>query len=152
MDGPFGYDKRDGSQARRLARKKASFTEVLMERLENVQIESADALYILQSRDHGDAFFYCDPPYIGSDMGHYKGYTDADFRGLLEMLASIEGKFLLSSYPSPMLSEFTQRHGWQCMEKELYVTVNIKSGHPKRKVEVLTSNYPLEEGTGFKKQ
>lgn len=151
MDGPLGFDKRDGSQSKRVAFKKAAFTEKLMRRLENVQIECADALYVIQSRDHRDAFFYCDPPYIGSNMGHYKGYTDADFKGLLEMLASIEGKFLLSSYPSDMLGGFTDHNGWYTLKKELAVTVNIKSGIPKKKIEVLTANYPIEEGYGFKK-
>ncbi|TYR37400.1 DNA adenine methylase [Sphingobacterium phlebotomi] len=149
LEGPFGYDKRDGSQAKRLSLKKEMFTEELLERLENVQIESADALYVIKSRDHKEAFFYCDPPYIGSNMGHYKGYTEADFRSLLETLASIEGKFLLSSYPSDILTEFIERNGWISMQKELTVTVNIKSGNDKKKLEVLTANYPIEEGNGF---
>lgn len=149
MDSQFGYDKTDGTQAKRLAFKKAAFTEELMSRLENVQIECTDALYIMQSRDHKGAFFYCDPPYIGSDMGHYKGYTEDDFRGLLEMLASIQGKFLLSSYPSDILNEFIERYGWQSMSRDLRVTVNIKSGIPKTKTERLTANYPIEEGYGF---
>lgn len=151
MDGAFGYDKRDGSQTKRLAFKKEMFTEQLMRRLENVQIESADALYVIQSRDHEEAFFYCDPPYIGSDMGHYKGYTEEDFRGLLEMLAAIKGKFLLSSYPSDMLNEFIKRNGWYTLKKELIVTVNIKSRNEKKKIEILTANYPIEPIKGFSK-
>lgn len=149
LDGPFGYDKREGSQARRLLFKKEMFTDELMERLENVQIESADALYVIQSRDHEDAFFYCDPPYIGSNMGHYKGYTEEDFRALLEMLAAIKGKFLLSSYPSDILTEFIDRNGWYTLKKELIVTVNIKSGNEKKKTEILTANYPIDPIGGF---
>lgn len=144
LDGPFGFDKKDGSQSKRLMFKKQDFTEELMHRLEKVQIESADALYVIQSRDHEDAFFYCDPPYIGSNMGHYKGYTEEDFKALLEMLASLKGKFLLSSYPSPMLSEFIQANSWNSMKKDITVTVNKKGGNPKTKTEVLTANYPIE--------
>lgn len=151
MGGPFGYDKKKGTIAKKIGFKKEAFTSELMERLENVQIECADALYIIQSRDHPGAFFYCDPPYIGSDLGHYKGYTEADFRSLLEMLASIEGKFLLSSYPSDILKEFTAKYGWQNMKKELLVTVNIKAGNPKTKTEMLTANYDIKEGAGFKR-
>lgn len=149
MDGPFGYDRASGSQAGRLSFKKEAFTEELMKRLERVQVECADALYVIQSRDFPEAFFYCDPPYIGSDMGHYKGYTEADFKALLEMLASIKGKFLLSSYPSDLLKEFSQQYGWFSMKKEILVSVNAKSGNQKKKVEVLTANYPLSEGNGF---
>ncbi|OJV52292.1 MAG: methyltransferase [Bacteroidetes bacterium 43-16] len=152
MDGPFGFDKKDSSQSKRLIFKKQAFTEELMYRLEKVQIESADALYVIQSRDHDTAFFYCDPPYVGSNMGHYKGYTDQDFRSLLQMLASVKGKFLLSSYPSPMLTEFIQANGWNSMKKEITVTVNIKGGNPKTKTEVLTANYPLDLAKGFIKE
>jgi len=149
MDGPFGFDKKSGTMPRKITFKKSAFTELLMNRLENVQIECADALYVIQSRDHDGAFFYCDPPYIGSDMGHYKGYTDKDFTGLLQALASIKGKFLLSSYPSELLQKFTQANGWHTLKKELLVTVNIKGGNPKTKVEVLTANYAIRSGNGF---
>lgn len=151
LGGTFGFDKRESMQSRRLGFKKETFTRELMTRLENVQMESADALYIIQSRDHDDAFFYCDPPYIGSDMGHYKGYTEEDFRSLLEMLASIKGKFLLSSYPSDLLSEFIERNGWYTLKKELTVIVNIKSSSEKKKTETLTANYPIEAIGGFSK-
>ncbi len=144
IDGPFGFDKKDGSQSKRLSFKKSAFTEELMQRLERVQIESADALYVIQSRDHEGAFFYCDPPYVGSNMGHYKGYTDQDFRDLLELLASIKGKFLLSSYPSPMLNDFIEANGWHSIKKDITTTVNIKCGNPKIKTEVLTANYPID--------
>ncbi|WP_233632538.1 DNA adenine methylase [Parapedobacter sp. ISTM3] len=150
MDGPFGYEKKDGSLAKRINFKKEEFTENLMQRLEPVQLECTDALYVIQSRDHGGAFFYCDPPYIGSDLGHYKGYTDNDFEGLLKMLSKIKGKFLLSSYPSEMLERFIDSNGWFSMSKTMTVTVNIKGGNPKRKMEVLTANYPIAEGYGFK--
>lgn len=150
MDGPFGYEKKGNSLAKRITFKKEQFTEQLMRRLENVQVECTDALYVTQSRDHEGAFFYCDPPYIGSDLGHYKGYTDKDFEALLEMLSTIKGKFLLSSYPSEMLREYIGVQGWYSMSKTMTVTVNIKRGNPKKKLEVLTANYPIAEGYGFK--
>lgn len=113
------------------------------DRLEQVQIECADALYIIQSRDHQDAFFYCDPPYVGSNCGNYKGYTEADYEALLRTLSAIKGKFLLSSYPTPQLDCFIKFNGWSTLQKEMYVTVNAKSGNLKKKVEVLTANYPI---------
>lgn len=143
MDGPFGFDKTDNTSSKRTAGKRENFMESYAQRLEKVQIECADALYVIQSRDHKDAFFYCDPPYIGSNQGHYKGYTEADFVALLRLLSRIKGKFLLSSYPSEILSRFTENNGWHYLKRELYVTVNLKGGNPKRKTEVLTANYPL---------
>ena len=143
MDGPFGFDKTDNTTSKRIANKRNAFTEVYMKRLEMVQIEHADALYIIQSRDHEGAFFYCDPPYVGSNCGHYKGYTEADYEALLSLLAGIKGKFLLSSYPSALLDRYTKDNRWHSIKRELFVTVNAKAGNPKKKTEVLTANYVL---------
>lgn len=143
MDGPFGFDKTANSTSKRIAFKRDNFTEAYTNRLEHVQIESADALYIIQSRDHEEAFFYCDPPYVGSNCGHYKGYTEADYEALLSLLSRIKGKFLLSSYPSDLLNRYSLEHGWHSIHRELFVTVNLKSGNPKKKTEVLTANYPI---------
>ena len=145
MDGPFGFDKTDNTTSKRIANKRENFTEEYARRLEKVQIENADALYIIQSRDYEGAFFYCDPPYVGSNCGHYKGYTEADYEALLRLLSSIKGKFLLSSYPTDILDHFIKQQGWNSIRKELFVTVNAKGGNPKRKTEVLTANYPLTE-------
>jgi len=65
----------------------------------NVQLECADALYVIQSRDTINTFFYCDPPYYNSDCGHYNRYSEEDYENLLKLLAGIKGKFILSSYP-----------------------------------------------------
>jgi DNA adenine methylase len=143
MDGPFGYDKTDNTTSKRIANKRLNFTDDYAKRLELVQIEHADALYIIQSRDHERAFFYCDPPYVGSNCGHYKGYTEADYEALLRLLSGIKGKFLLSSYPTEILDRFIKEHSWDSIRKELFVTVNAKGGNQKRKTEVLTANYPI---------
>lgn len=143
MDGPYGYDKVQDTTSKKIDNKRAGFTDAYRKRLEKVQIECADALYIIRSRDHDGAFFYCDPPYIGSNMGHYKGYTEADYDGLLSLLSGIKGKFLLSSYPSEILEKYIKKHKWSCIKRELFVSVNMKSGNPKKKTELLVANYPL---------
>lgn len=143
MDGPFGFDKTSKTTSKRIANKRLNFTSSYAERLEKVQIECADALYIIKSRDHENAFFYCDPPYVGTSCGHYKGYTEADYEALLATLAAIKGKFLLSSYPTSLLDTYSKAHSWQSIKREMFVTVNMKAGNPKRKIEVLTANYPI---------
>ncbi|MBS1549714.1 MAG: DNA adenine methylase [Bacteroidetes bacterium] len=37
-------------------------------RLSYTQIEQNSAHLVIQSRDHEHAFFYCDPPYIGTNQ------------------------------------------------------------------------------------
>ncbi len=141
IDGSWGYDKNnDSTSTTKITNKRTSFTEEYAIRLQNVQIECADALYIIRSRDTKKAFFYCDPPYFNSDCGHYKGYSENDFEKLLLQLSQIEGKFLLSSYPSPLLDKFTKKYGWYQKIKEQCVSVN-KGYSGKKKIEVMTANY-----------
>ena len=143
LDGSWGYDKSENRTSKLIQARKERFTEELAIRLQNVQIEATDARYIIRSRDSQKSFFYCDPPYYNSDCGHYDGYTEEDYVGLLTDLAAIKGKFLLSSYPSVPLLAAVKQHGWHLWSLEQKVTVNAKSGYLKRKVEVLASNYPI---------
>jgi DNA adenine methylase len=124
-----------------IAKKRNNFTEVLKDRLALTQIECTDALRIIKSRDSKDAFFYCDPPYFNAVMGHYSGYTEGSFVNLLETLAHIKGKFLLSSYHSEVLTEYTKRYGWKTKE----VNRDLAMRKVKNKTEVLTMNYEFEE-------
>jgi len=111
LDGSFGYD-RTGGTSKKLDNKRQSFTVDYAIRLQRTQIECCDALRIIESRDTPDAFFYCDPPYVGADQGHYDGYEQADFDVLLKLLAGIKGKFLLSSFRNEALSEYVRKRKW----------------------------------------
>lgn len=143
LDSSWGFDKAKRTTTRKISNKREQFTEALAIRLQDAQIECADALYIIKSRDGADSFFYCDPPYFNSDCGHYDGYTIEDFERLLQTLSGIAGRFLLSSYPSPILLKYAKKQSWPMWSLETGVSVNAKSGYMKRKVEVLTANYPI---------
>lgn len=143
LDGTFGYD-RSGTTSKKIKNKREAFTEELAIRMQNVQVENTDALRVIRSRDTKDAFVYCDPPYYNSDCGHYDGYSKEDYEQLLETLSRLEGKFLLSSYPSPVLQEYVKQHGWSQKKLEQKVSVANGTGKPrKKKIEVLTANYDL---------
>jgi DNA adenine methylase len=122
-------------------KKRKQFTYHIKKRLEHTQIECNDALKVIKSRDSKDTFFYCDPPYFNANMGHYAGYTLHDFICLLEALVHIKGKFLLSSYPSDILSEYTNRYGWQTFEVQR--NLGMRKEGTRGKTEVLTANYDL---------
>lgn len=143
LDSSWGFDKSANRCIKGFNNKKDSFTLDLAIRLQNVQIECVDAVYIIKSRDTIDSFFYCDPPYYNSDMGHYDGYSKDDFESLLKSLSSINGKFLLSSYPSDILKEYSILNGWHSKSYECNVTVAAKNSKIKKKTEVLTANYDL---------
>ena len=145
MDAPWGYDRKQNTSGKRIARKRDAFTEVYAARLKQAQIESADALRVIASRDSPDSFFYCDPPYFNGRPGHYKAYSERDFEALLQVLAGVEGKFLLSSYPSDTLARYSKNQKWysKAMEAPLAITSRYLN-RARRKVEVLTANYQLE--------
>lgn len=75
-------------------------------------------------------------------MGHYGGYTIQNFEALLQTLSEVKGKFLLSSYPSEILSKYTAEFGWHTIEVKQRVAVSSKG---KTKVEVLTANYNIKD-------
>ena len=145
--GSWGYDKY-GKRVKGFRNKKLTFDASIYKRLENAQIENNDACKVITRRDTDDAFHYVDPPYINSDQGHYDGYTEADYKSLLDTLSNIKGKFLLSSYPSEILDEYIQKNGWYSIrfEKTLNASKGTLGGkRTAKKVEVLTANYPIEK-------
>jgi len=132
-----------GKRAMGWENKKELFTSELKDRLKGIQIECTDALKILKLRDSVDTFHYIDPPYFNSNMGHYSGYTQEDFKALLKVLENLKGKFILSSYPSELLTEFSKRNGWYTREISQRVSASRLSRGQRNKTEVLTANYPI---------
>jgi DNA adenine methylase len=60
------------------------------DKLRYATIYNRDALWLIDFyKDVLDAFYYVDPPYFNSNMGHYDGYTEADFVALMEALAKV---------------------------------------------------------------
>lgn len=142
--GSWAYDKY-GNRNRVFQNKKMQFTDSIFDRLQFTEIECNDACKVIASRDSEKAFHYVDPPYIDMDQGHYKGYTRENFQKLLETLSNLKGKFLLSSYSSDILTEYTAKNNWytKTVEKPL-VASKAKTGMKRKKrLEILTSNYPL---------
>jgi DNA adenine methylase len=139
--GSWGYDANGSTMVKKIDGKKVEFTTAIRTRLERTQIECNDAGKVIQSRDSKETFHYVDTPYIGSNMGHYSGYTDDQYRDHLQILARVEGKFLLSGYNSEILDQFIKKHKWHVLtfEKQLSASPN----KAKRKIEVLVANYPI---------
>lgn len=136
----FAFD-RVGTTRLKVHNKRLQFNEELKMRLENVTIECDDAIKVITRYDSPETFHYVDPPYFNSNCGHYSGYTAESFVNLLKTLSTVQGKFLLSSYPSTQLSEFQTAFNWHTRQVEKPIAV---SKHAKgTKIEVLTANYPI---------
>jgi DNA adenine methylase len=143
IDSTWSCGVRDATSEKKFQSKKTAFTQDYAKRLERVQVECRNALEVITTRDSATAFFYIDPPYFNSAMGHYSGYTEGHFRDLLNMLSKIKGKFLLSSYPSEILKEFSRKNKWFMKEIETNLSVQGAKKNGRRKTEVLTANYPI---------
>lgn len=126
----------ESNKAKQVQWSKEMFTVLYARRLERTSIFCRDAVNVIKTTDTSTTFHYCDPPYFNSDLGHYDGYTIDDYRRLLNELSSCQGKFLLSSYPSDILSEYILQNGWKSIEIEM-----PRSAGGGKKIEVLTMNY-----------
>ena len=134
-----------GKKAQTFENKKKLITPELKHRFEGVQIENTDALRLIALRDTTRTFFYLDPPYPNTIQSHYRGYTEAMFEDLLIALSTLKGKFLLSSFPSLLLSAYTLKNGWYTKQVEQMKSASCNpDGSKKRKIEVLTANYPIQ--------
>lgn len=133
-----------GKTAHTYHNKKLLFSPSLKLRLDHVQVECCDALSLIKRRDTEDTFFYCDPPYIDTNQGHYKGYSYEDYKSLLETLKDVKGRFLLSSFPSEILDTYIKKYGWYSKRVDQTKCASRNpDGTRKRKIEVLTANYEI---------
>jgi DNA adenine methylase len=144
----WNFGKRLNSLSIKIKNKIDNFVKEYCDRLRLTQIECDDAITIINRFDCNEAFFYVDPPYIGRDQGHYKGYTENDYENLLKALSNIKGKFLLSSYSSDILSKYIKNNNWNYQEYKqrltTYQTIDIQYG-----TELLIANYPLKQETSY---
>ena len=140
MIGSWGFGKDDSKEAS-LKVKRENFEKTYADRLAKVQLENNDALKVLGRCDAKDAFAYCDPPYINSDMGHYKGYTETEYKNLLDALTKFKGKFLLSSYPSTILNSYIKKYKWRV--QKIVKSIAVTKHTDKQKTEMLVFNYDV---------
>lgn len=143
--GSWGFDKY-GKRAQSFLNKKMAFDESIPERLQSAQIETNNAVKVIRLYDTPDTFHYIDPPYIHTDMGHYKGYSINEYQELLETLTTIKGKFLLSGFPNDILEQYIKTQGWYLQSyNKPKSAVKAQLGKPRlaRKTEVLVANYPI---------
>jgi len=114
------------------------------QRLKTVVILQDDAVRVIERQDGPYTLFYCDPPYLHETRVATSTYAfemDAmAHEKLLQTLAQIKGKFLLSGYPSALYEDYAARHGWRRADCEID---NKASGKKKKekKCECLWMNF-----------
>jgi len=81
----------------------------ILKRFQDVYIGCEDALRFIQRWDSPQTLHYLDPPYPGTNQGHYDGYTIDDWKNLCDLLDSIDGSYVLSNYPQHVEPKSAQR-------------------------------------------
>lgn len=114
-------------------------------RLRRVEVWSRPAVEAIRKLDGSDLLVYADPPYMHetrSSKGEYGEHemTQEQHAELLQCLASIQGKFLLSGYHSDAYDRFAAEQGWQCAEFDLPNHAS-SSKSKERKTECVWMNY-----------
>jgi DNA adenine methylase len=144
LSGSFGFDKSEGRSPRKMNNTKTNFTDELKSRLEKTTIEQDDALKIIKRYDCPEAFHFIDPPYVGTDMAHYKGmFGEDNLLELLRLLVNVQGKFMLTMFPNDKIKNFADANGWKVIDVERQISA-CKSSSRRKQVEWIVVNYDLE--------
>lgn len=140
------------------ANKRNAFTEEIFERLKYAQISCRNAINVLQERNSPESFAYIDPPYIGCDQKHYRGYTDDEFEKLLIVLEQdFQGKFILSTFSNELIIQYAAKNDWNIFRKNMPMSaanfrIKEKGINSRRKEELLVFNYELSSSFEEKMQ
>lgn len=140
IDGTFGFDKSDGSMVKKVANSKDSFTEVICNRLEKVTIENQDGIAVIKRFDTEGAFHFVDPPYVGTECGHYSGlFSTENLVQLLNVLSEVKGKFMLTMFPNNDIDKFSSKFGWKI--KVIERTISSSRTKRRKQEEWIVMNY-----------
>lgn len=115
------------------------------ERLRRVEIRNMAGIDFIRKYDHPNVLHYVDPPYLPSARVRKAAYeyemSEQQHIELLDCLANISGRVLLSGYRSDLYDSFlTEKRGFRSVEKTVGNAASRQKKKPKMK-EVLWMNY-----------
>jgi DNA adenine methylase len=113
-------------------------------RLMRVVVLNHDAVQVIRKEDGPSTFFYLDPPYLHSTRTAVDCYEHEmpleSHEELLATLATLQGKFLLSGYPSDLYQSYSNRNGWNTTALAIDNKASSQKVKP-TKLECLWMNY-----------
>lgn len=113
-------------------------------RLRGVVILNQKATDVIRKQDGLNTLFYCDPPYVHASRSTTGEYAfemgEVEHEELLETLSVIQGKFMLSGYPSSLYTKWERMHNWT--RHEVKIDNKAAAGEVKeKKTECLWCNF-----------
>mgnify|MGYP003632151412 FL=1 len=118
--------------------------EDVIERLKKItQVENMDYSELISKYDSPTTFFYVDPPYWKTeDYYSNHDFDSDDHYTLCTNLLNIKGKFALSYYDFPQLSEWLPKDKYTWIEREFTKAAGAQKGKKQNKgTELLIMNY-----------
>ena len=95
---------------------------------------------VIKTYDCSECFHFVDPPYVNSDCGHYEGlFNEMKLQVLLEMLASIKGKFMLTMFPYKVIEDAAHEYGWHI--HKILRTISASKTERRKQEEWIIMNY-----------
>lgn len=140
----FGFEKTAGKRPEKVQNAKSIITDnELKNLLEKATIECDDAFKIIRRYDCPNAFHFIDPPYVGSNMGHYSGmFNEQNLEELLTLCTNLQGKFMLTMYPNEIIRTYSEKYGWYIHSVERTVSA-CKAEHRRKQEEWMIVNYSV---------
>lgn len=125
------------------------------ERIKHVQIESRDALDILQEWDTPDTCFYIDPPYVLDTRKQKKYYAvepgDEWHEKLVDVILDCRGYVVLSGYDHPVYHRLLEYGWWTDLYGAKAIMEVTKIGEGKRKRTEIVYRNPRATQGGIKR-
>lgn len=118
------------------------------EKLEAItNIENLDYSEVIEKYDSDKTFFYVDPPYWKTENYYSNHEFDRDdHEKLCKQLQNIKGRFALSYYDFPLLSEWLPKDEYEWEMKSFSKCAAAKKGvEQNRGTELLILNYPVQQ-------
>lgn len=143
LNGSYGYCKTDSdSMTRKVLNGKNHFCEEMKELLEKCNIENDHAFKVIKRYDTENTFHFLAPPYINTNMGHYDGlFKEADLIELLELMTTLEGKFMLMMFPDKSIRKYAKENGWTIHKIERIITASKLKDKQRIQEEWMVCNY-----------
>jgi len=113
------------------------------ERLDDVNIGCEDAIDFIKRWDSPQTIFYCDPPYPGTDQGHYSGYSLEDYQALCHSLDNCQGSYILSNYAQAIAPDSVQK----VIEIQAVMSASKDKTAEKERIEIL---YICDRSSGMR--
>jgi len=141
LSNSFGFDKSECRHPKKIYYSKDAFNLSLKERLECATIEHDDAMKVIARYDTPEAFHFIDPPYVGSNMGHYANmFNDQSLDELLVLCTKLKGKFMLTMYPNAAIEAVAKKNKWTIHRVSRQISA-CKAESRRKQEEWMVTNY-----------